>query len=68
MKFRLLLTVNHVARVERLLQCLTPEEQLVIDRMCVHPSQNVTFELMEQLDCERTNIYKVRNHTITELN
>lgn len=67
LKFRLLLTVNHVGRVERLLQCLTPEEQLVIDRMILHPSKNVTFSLMEQLNCERTTIYKFRNRAITKL-
>ena len=32
------LTVNHVARLERLLGFLTPEEQLIIDRMLINPN------------------------------
>lgn len=67
LKFRLMLTVNHVGRIERLLQCLDEEEQLVIDKMCVHPSPNATFDLMEQLHCERTRIYKLRNRAVTKL-
>ena len=39
------LTVNHVARLERLLAFLSPEEQLVLDRMLVHPYKKCTLDL-----------------------
>lgn len=47
------LTVNHVARLERLLGFLSPEEQLVLDRMLVHPYKRCTLDLMEELHWTR---------------
>ena len=47
---RLLVMSNRVSRIERLLSNLTPEEQLVVDKMILHPYKNCTFDLMEQLD------------------
>ena len=43
------MTVNHVARLERLLSMLSPEEQLVLDCMLVHPYKKCTLDLMEEL-------------------
>lgn len=53
--------------IERLLSNLTPEEQLVVDEMILHPYKNCTFDLMEQLECERTTIYKLRARAVKKL-
>ena len=53
------LTVNHVARLERLLGFLTPEEQLIIDRMLINPYKNCTLDLMETLHLEKSQIYNL---------
>ena len=64
---RLLMMSNRVSRIERLLSNLTPEEQLVVDKMILHPYKNCTFDLMEQLECERTTVYKLRAHAVKKL-
>ena len=64
---RLVMTANQVSRIDRLLSQLTPEEQLVVDRMLVHPYKNCTFDLMEQLSCERTTVYKIRAGAVAKL-
>ena len=61
------LTVNHVARLERLLGMLTPEEQLVIDYMLVHPFKKCTLDLMEELHCEMSSVYRLRARAIEKL-
>ena len=43
------LTVNHVSRLERLLQMLSPEEQLVINCMLINPYKKCTMDLMAEL-------------------
>ena len=58
------LTVNHVARLERLLGFLSPEEQLVLDRMLVHPYKKCTLDLMEELHCEMSSVYRLRTGAI----
>ena len=42
-------------------------EQLVVDKMILHPYKNCTFDLMEQLECERTTVYKLRAHAVKKL-
>ena len=61
------LTVNHVARLERLLGFLSPEEQLVLDRMLVHPYKRCTLDLMEELHCEMSSVYRLRARAIEKL-
>ena len=61
------LTVNHVARLECLLGMLTPEEQLVIDYMLVHPFKKCTLNLMEELHCEMSSVYRLRARAIEKL-
>ena len=39
-------------------------EQLVLDKMILHPYKNCTFDLMEQLECERTTVYKLRARAV----
>ena len=64
---RMLVTVNHVSRLERLLQQLSPDERLVIDRMLVHPDRNAVLGLMESLHCEKTCVYSLRAQAIQKL-
>ena len=42
-------------------------EQLVVDKMILHPYKNCTFDLMEQLECERTTVYKLRARAVKKL-
>ena len=61
------LTVNHVARLERLLSLLSPEEQLVIDYMLINPYKKCTLDLMEELHCEMSSVYRLRATAIEKL-
>ena len=61
------LTVNHVSRLERLLQMLSPEEQLVIDCMLVNPYKKCTMDLMAELHCEMSSVYRLRARAIEKL-
>ena len=61
------LTVNHVSRLERLLAFLTPEEQLIIDRMLINPYKNCTLDLMETLHLEKSQIYNLRAGAMKKL-
>ena len=61
------LTVNHVSRLERLLQMLSPEEQLVIDCMLVNPYKKCTMDLMTELHCEMSSVYRLRARAIEKL-
>ena len=61
------LTVNHVARLERLLGFLSPEEQLIIDRMLINPYKKCTLDLMEELHLEKSQIYNLRAGTMKKL-
>ncbi|MBO5570353.1 MAG: hypothetical protein J6A79_15680, partial [Clostridia bacterium] len=62
-----LLLGDHVARLERLLGFLSPEEQLVLDRMLVHPYKRCTLDLMEELHCEMSSVYRLRAAAIEKL-
>ena len=61
------LTVNHIARLERLLGFLTPEEQLIIDHMLINPYKNCTLDLMETLHLEKSQIYNLRARAVKKL-
>ncbi len=61
------LTVNHVARLERLIGLLSPEEQLVLDRMLINPYKKCTIDLMEELHCEMSSVYRLRAAAIEKL-
>ena len=61
------LTVNHVARLERLLSMLSPEEQLVLDCMLINPYKRCTLDLMEELHCEMSSVYRIRARAIEKL-
>ena len=61
------LTVNHVARLERLLNMLSPEEKLVLDCMLINPYKRCTLDLMEELHCEMSSVYRIRARAIEKL-
>ena len=61
------LTVNHIARLERLLGFLSPEEQLIIDHMLINPYKNCTLDLMEILHLEKSQIYNLRARAVKKL-
>ena len=61
------LTVNHIARLERLLGFLSPEEQLIIDHMLINPYKNCTLDLMETLHLEKSQIYNLRAGAMKKL-
>ena len=61
------LTVNHVARLERLLSMLSPEEQLVLDCMLINPYKRCTLDLMEELHCEMSSVYRLHARAIEKL-
>ena len=46
---------------------LSPEEQLVLDRMLVHPYKKCTLDLMEELHCEMSSVYRLRAAAIEKL-
>ncbi len=43
------------------------EEQLVIDYMLVHPFKKCTLDLMEELHCEMSSVYRLRATAIEKL-
>ena len=58
---------DDVARLERLLGFLTPEEQLIIDRMLINPYKNCTLDLIETLHLEKSQIYNLRAGAMKKL-
>jgi len=60
-------TSNHISRIENLLAQLTPEEQLVLDRMIVRHCVGVAFDLAEELHCETSRIYRIRARALSKL-
>ena len=61
------LTVNHVTRLERLLSMLSPEEQLVLDRMLINPHKNCILDLIETLHLEKSQLYNLRARAVKKL-
>ena len=60
-------TQNYVRRVERLLALLTPEEQLVLDAMLIHPRPEAAFDLAQELHCESSAVYRIRARALRKL-
>ena len=60
-------TTNHISRIENLLAQLTPEEQLILDRMIVKHCVGVAFDLAEELHCETSRIYRIRARALSRL-
>ena len=58
---------DDVARLERLLGFLTPEELLVLDCMLINPYKRCTLDLMEELHCEMSSVYRLRAAAIEKL-
>ncbi len=60
-------TSNHISRIENLLAQLTPEEQLVLDRMIVRHCIGVAFDLAEELHCETSRVYRIRARALSRM-
>lgn len=60
-------TANHVARLERLLSFLTPEEQTVITRTLIEPQPGAVLDLTAALSCEASSVYRIRARAVTKL-
>ena len=43
------------------------QDDLVVDKMILHPYKNCTFDLMDRLHCERTTVYKLRARAVKKL-
>ena len=63
----LVATSNPISRIERLLAQLTPEEQMVLDRMLICPSPEAVFDLAEALSCETSSVYRIRARALDKL-
>ena len=46
---------------------LSPEEQLVIDCMLINPYKKCTMDLMAELHCEMSSVYRLRARAIEKL-
>ena len=53
-------TENHVNSLELLLYRLSPEEQLVLERMVINPYKGSVFDLCASMNCETAKIYRLR--------
>lgn len=60
-------TTHQVNRVERLLSFLTKEEQKVLDYTLVSPRPGAVFDLVEELNCEIANVYRIRARALSKL-
>lgn len=60
-------TVNHISALEKLLFQLTPEEQLVIERMFVDSYRNCSLDLSAALHCDVSTVYRVRARALHKL-
>lgn len=50
--------------VERALECLTEEERLVLDRFYIHPMKGSADRLCDELNLERTAIYRRKDDAL----
>lgn len=58
---------RRVDDINRALEILTPEEQLVINGFFMNPGKNVWCDLCEQLHVERSMIYRHRATAIKKI-
>ena len=62
-----LVTEHHIARMDRLLSLLTPEEQKVLERMLINPYPEVVFDLADEMSYETCSIYRIRARALDKL-
>ena len=60
-------TLEHLARIDRLLALLLPEERKVLDCTLVNPRPEAVMDLAEELCCETTRVYRIRARAISKL-
>lgn len=58
---------RRVADMERLLAQLTDDERLIIERTVICKDQYTVDSLAEDLNCERTNVYRMKNKALMHL-
>ena len=67
LKANLKFTKRRVADMERLLTKLPAEERRVSERMFVHREKYAGDNLAEELDCDTTTVYRIKNRALTHL-
>ena len=60
-------TEHQISRLERLLSLLSPEEQLVLERMLINPYPGVIFDLASEFGCETSRVYRIRARALSKL-
>lgn len=60
-------TKRHVADMEALLQALTDDERLIIERMVIKGEPRAADKLADELCFDRSNIYRKRDGALREL-
>lgn len=53
-----------VAQVDKALTILTDEERLVLEKLFIHPMKGTITSLSEQLDVDKTTVYKRRDSAL----
>lgn len=60
-------TEMHVENMDRLLAQLPEEERTAVRRLYVDKQAGGLFEAMEQLHCEKTQVYRIKDRAIMRL-
>lgn len=56
-----------VEAMDRAMQTLTPEERLVVERMCIHPATGNVDTLCQLLQVEKSSIYRRKDRAVEKL-
>ncbi len=67
LQLSLRLTENRIRRTERLLEKLEPEERRILEVMLVRPYPNCSFDLMDELHIEKSQLYRRRRAALDKL-
>ena len=60
-------TEAQTGRMEYQLSLLTPEEQLVLQKMVIAPSRAACLALTDELHCEASSVYRIRARAVAKL-
>lgn len=60
-------TRRRVADLERLIKSLPSDEQRVVERMFVNKEKYAGDNLAEELDCDTTTVYRIKNRALLHL-
>lgn len=67
LKANLKFTKKRVADMERLINALPTDERRVVERMFVHREKYAGDNLAEELDCDTTTVYRIKNRALLHL-